>query len=155
MDKEDIVHIYDGIFSSVQSLSHVRLIVTPWIAAHQASLSITNSRCLLKLMSIESWNITESQKKNEIMPFTTTQMNLEIIILNKINQRQISYDIAYIWNLKKNKNKKTTKLNLFPNPKETHRHRKQIHGYQREKGGGKRINLEVGINIYTQICINR
>ena len=31
-------------FSSVQSLSHVRLFVTPWIAAHQASLSITNSR---------------------------------------------------------------------------------------------------------------
>ena len=41
-------------FSSVQSLSYVRLFVTPWIAAHQASLSITNSRSLLKLMSIES-----------------------------------------------------------------------------------------------------
>ena len=39
---------------SVQSLSHVRLFVTPWTAAHQASLSITNSRSLLKLMSIES-----------------------------------------------------------------------------------------------------
>ena len=42
------------IFSSVQSLSRVRLIVTPWIAACQASLSITNSWSLLKLMSIES-----------------------------------------------------------------------------------------------------
>ena len=41
-------------FSSVQSLSRVRLIVTPWIAACQASLSITNSWSLLKLMSIES-----------------------------------------------------------------------------------------------------
>ena len=41
-------------FSSVQSLSYVRLFVTPWTAAHQASLSITNSRSLLKLMSIES-----------------------------------------------------------------------------------------------------
>ena len=41
-------------FSSVQSLSRVRLFATPWIAAHQASLSITNSRSLLKLMSIES-----------------------------------------------------------------------------------------------------
>ena len=40
--------------SSVQSLSRVRLFVTPWIAAHQASLSITNSWSLLKLMSIES-----------------------------------------------------------------------------------------------------
>ena len=41
-------------FSSVQSLSHVWLFVTPWTAAHQSSLSITNSRSLLKLMSIES-----------------------------------------------------------------------------------------------------
>ena len=41
-------------FSSVQSLSCVRLFATPWTAARQASLSITNSRSLLKLMSIES-----------------------------------------------------------------------------------------------------
>ena len=41
-------------FSSVQSLSHVWLFATPWITARQASLSITNSRSLLKLMSIES-----------------------------------------------------------------------------------------------------
>ena len=41
-------------FSSVQSLSHVRLFVTPWPAAGQASLSITNSWSLLKLMSIKS-----------------------------------------------------------------------------------------------------
>ena len=40
-------------FSSVQSLSHVRLFATPWTAARQASLSITNSHSLLKLMSIE------------------------------------------------------------------------------------------------------
>ena len=41
-------------FSSVQSLSRVRLFVTPWIAARQASLSITNSRSSLRLTSIES-----------------------------------------------------------------------------------------------------
>ena len=41
-------------FSSVQSLSRVRLFATPWITAQQASLSITNSRSLLKLMSIKS-----------------------------------------------------------------------------------------------------
>ena len=41
-------------FSSVQSLSHVRLFATPWTAACQASLSITNSWSLPKLMSIES-----------------------------------------------------------------------------------------------------
>jgi len=38
---------------SVQSLSHVRLFVTPWSAARQVSLSITKSQSLLKLMSIE------------------------------------------------------------------------------------------------------
>ena len=40
-------------FSSVQSLSRVQLFVTPWITARQATLSITNSRSLPKLMSIE------------------------------------------------------------------------------------------------------
>ena len=41
-------------FSSVQLLSHVQLFATQWTAARQASLSITNSQSLLKLMSIES-----------------------------------------------------------------------------------------------------
>ena len=41
-------------FSSVQSLSHVQLFATPWITAHQASLSITNSRSSLRVTSIES-----------------------------------------------------------------------------------------------------
>ena len=52
------ISIYGGINKesgcSVQLLSHVRLFVTIWTAACQASLSITNSRSLLKLMSIES-----------------------------------------------------------------------------------------------------
>ena len=50
---KDVVHRYNGIFSSVQSLSRVRLCATPWIAARQASLSITNSQSLLKLMSVK------------------------------------------------------------------------------------------------------
>ena len=41
-------------FSSVQSLSHVQLFATPGTAAHQASLSVTNSWSLFKLISIES-----------------------------------------------------------------------------------------------------
>ena len=41
-------------FSSVRSLSHVQIFATPWTVAHQASLSITNSWSLLKLMSMES-----------------------------------------------------------------------------------------------------
>ena len=53
MDKDDVVCIYNGIFSLVQSFSRVRLFETPWTAACQASLSITNSWSLPKLMSIE------------------------------------------------------------------------------------------------------
>ena len=49
IEKEMILY-----FSSVQSFIHDQLFATPWIAACQASLSITNSRSLLKLMSIES-----------------------------------------------------------------------------------------------------
>ena len=48
------INISNGSVSSVQSLSHVRLFVTPWIPAHQASLSITNSQSSLNLMSVES-----------------------------------------------------------------------------------------------------
>ena len=46
--------LHENQFSSVQSLSHVQLFATSWTAAHQASLSITNSWSLLKLMSIMS-----------------------------------------------------------------------------------------------------
>ena len=52
-----------GPVSSVQSLSHVWFFATPWTAARQASLSITNSQSLLKLMSIKSvvwFNISSS-----------------------------------------------------------------------------------------------
>ena len=45
--------IFFHLLLSVQSLSQVQLFVTPWTGARQASLSITNSRSLLKLMSIE------------------------------------------------------------------------------------------------------
>ena len=44
-------------------------------------------------------------KKNEIMSFETIWMDLEVIILSEVSQRQISYDITYMWNLKKKKKK--------------------------------------------------
>ena len=41
-----------------------------------------------------------SHKKNEIMPFVATWMNLEIIILNEVRQRKtMSYDVTYMWDL--------------------------------------------------------
>ena len=57
--------------SSVQSLSHVQLFVTPWTAARQASLSITNSRSLLKLMSIEL--LMPSNHLISVVPFSCLQ----------------------------------------------------------------------------------
>jgi len=55
-EKNQKKFLYDFIymtFSSMQPLIHVRFFVTPWTAARQASLSITNSQSLLKLMFIE------------------------------------------------------------------------------------------------------
>ena len=49
-----LTYIYTDQFSSLRLLSHVQLFATPWTEAHQASLSITNSWSLLKLMSVES-----------------------------------------------------------------------------------------------------
>ena len=50
-------------------------------------------------------------KKNEIMPFAATWMDLEIVILSEV-ERQISYDITYVWNLKK-----MVQMNLFTKQK--------------------------------------
>ena len=60
-------------FSSVQLFSHVRLFATPWIAARQASLSITNSRSSLRLTSIES-----------VMPSTHLILGCPLLLLPPI-----------------------------------------------------------------------
>ena len=52
--KRNSEHLWSAYHVSVQSLSHTQLFVTPWTAKRQASLSITNSQSLPKLMSIES-----------------------------------------------------------------------------------------------------
>ena len=49
-----INYSFFSLVHSVQSLRHIQIFETPWSAAHQASLPITNSQSLLKLMSIES-----------------------------------------------------------------------------------------------------
>ena len=61
-------------FSSVQSLSRAQLFVTPWIAACQASLSITNSRSSLKPMSIES--VMPSSHLSSVVPFSSWPQSL-------------------------------------------------------------------------------
>ena len=61
-------------FHPVQSLSHVRLYVTPWTEAHQASLSITSLWILLKLMSIEL-----------VMPFNHLNLCCPLLLLPSIS----------------------------------------------------------------------
>ena len=56
-------------FSSVQLLSHVWLFMTPWTTAHKASLSITNSQSLLKLMSISRW--CHPTISSSVIPFSS------------------------------------------------------------------------------------
>ena len=70
------------------------------------------------------------------MPFAATWMNLGIMTLSEVSQRQISYDITYMWNLKK-----MIQMNLLTKQKQTHRHRKQTYGYQ----SGKEREGKLGI----------
>ena len=53
-----------------------------------------------KMQYIEAVEYYSAIKKNEIMPVATTWMDLEIIILSEVKQRQI-YDITYMWNGKR------------------------------------------------------
>ena len=73
MKKEDVVHSIQWniiqSLSSVQSPSHVCLFVTAWNATCQASLSITNSWSLLKLMSIEWW--CHPTISSSVVPFSS------------------------------------------------------------------------------------
>ena len=64
-------------FSSVQSLSHVRLFVTPWIAARQASLSINNSWSSSRLASIDgmSWSCHPAISSS-VVPFSSCPQSL-------------------------------------------------------------------------------
>ena len=66
-------------------------------------------------------------KKSQIIPFVAAQMDL--VSKGKSDRERQLYEITYMWNLKK-------KMNLFTKQKQTHRHRKQIQGYQR-KGEGE------------------
>ena len=61
-------------FSSVQLLSRVQLFATPWIAARQASLSITISQSSLRLMSIES--VMPSSPSSSVVPFSSCPQSL-------------------------------------------------------------------------------
>ena len=74
---------------------------------------------------VHIYNITQPLKKNEIMPFASTWIDLEIIILSKISQTreiQISCDITYVQNLKNDTNELIYKTEIDSQ-------RKQMCGY--------------------------
>ena len=71
-----------------------------------------------------------TMKKNKIMPFAETWMDLEVIILSEVRERQISYDIIYMWNLKYDTNELIYKT-------ERDRHREQTCGCHRGGGWGR------------------
>ena len=79
--EEGYSHVLDSqwaeqfeVFISVQSLSCVRVFMTPWAAARQASLSITNSRSSLRLMSIEQW--CHPANSSSFVPFSFCSQSL-------------------------------------------------------------------------------
>ena len=87
-------------FSSVQSISHVRLFATPWTAACRASLSITNSRSSLKLMSIESVmpsNHVILYRPLLLLPSILRIGNIKEGPLKTFRKYQIDFGIHQIW----------------------------------------------------------
>ena len=62
-----------------------------------------------------------SHKKNEILPFSITKMDLESIMLSKIREKQISYDFTYMWNLRKKTNEQRGKKKETPNYRDPER----------------------------------
>ena len=74
------------ISQSVQLLSHVQLFVTPWTTARQASLSITNSQSLLKLISIESVGYIQTEGEQMLPQNTPLQHEnyLDLIFFKRV-----------------------------------------------------------------------
>ena len=103
-----------------------------------------------KMWYIYTMEYYSAIRKNEIMPFAATWMDLEIVITSEVSQTegQIPYDITYMWNLKQ-----TVQMNLFTKQKQNHSCRKQSYGYPKGTGGG--ISWETGIDIYTLLHIKQ
>ena len=77
-------------------------------------------------------------------------MDLVIIIPSEVRERQISYDIIYMWTLKKR-----IPMNLCTKEKQIHRYSKQLLVTKRERVGDGWVNQKQGINRYTLLYIKQ
>ena len=122
-----------------------------------ALFTIAKTRKQPKCLSTDEWikkiwyiytvEYYSAIKKNEIMPFAATWMDLDIIILSEVNQTEKDkyHDITYMRNLKE-----MVQLNLLT--KQTHRLREGTYGYQVEGWWGG-IDWEFGIDMYTLLYL--
>ena len=90
-------------------------IVKTW---NQSNCSLTDE-WINKIRHIDTMVYNSTINKNEIMPSAATWVDLEIIILKGVSQKD-KYAITYMWNLKK-----SDTIDLFTKQKQTHRHREQ------------------------------
>ena len=65
---------------------------------------LLTDECIKKLWYMYTMEYNTVTEKNEIMLFAATWMDVEIIVLSEVRQRQISHDITYMWNLKNSTN---------------------------------------------------
>ena len=120
MDKENAVHIYDGILCVYSVMSDS---ANPWTVTCQDHLEFSRQEYWSELPFPSPGDLTDagikptflacpalahtmdyhsSIKKNEIMPFAATWMDLEVVILSEVSQRRNIVCIPYLWNLKRN-----------------------------------------------------
>ena len=156
-------------FSSVQSLSRVQHFATPWTAAHQASLSITNSWSLLKLMSIES--VMPSNHLILCCPLLLWPLifpSIRVFSNESVLRIRWPKDWSFSFNI--NPSNEYSGLISFRmdwldflavqgtlksllQHIERHRHRKYVWIPEVERGSG--MNWEIKIDIYVHLCIKQ